>query len=412
MMLSIEEEKQRMEEIYKLSTILIENKENSLKELLEAACKILKADLGLICLKKGKNFLVENYFCISPINIDKDKLYSIEKTFCNETLSQNKLLAIPDTTNYTDFDTNGFIKIKSYIGIPINSENKEIGTINFASEKVKKNGFSQREIDLMKYLNQWISHHLNRKFYKESLSNNNLELERKNQALEEIMQENKQLMQILVHDLKSPLSNIKMLSYLFNDFARDPESEELLSIFNKSLDYVFHLIEQMETLNNVENSSLKNYIEEFDLDQFIQDIIKDFYSSAQVKGININYAFSGKKKNIKTDMNFLKRVLHNLISNALKFSPFNRQIFVVLSQKSNYFEITIRDEGPGIEKDEQDKLFEKFTKLNNRPTNAESSSGLGLFIVKELLNNLKGEIKVETELGKGSSFVVKLPLTV
>ena len=108
-------------------------------------------------------------------------------------------------------------------------------------------------------------------------------------------------------------------------------------------------------------------------------------------------------------MNFLKRVLYNLISNAIKFSPFEKQIVVSVLDHQNNYEISVKDEGPGISKEDQEKLFNKFNKLKNKPTNNESSSGLGLYIVKKLLKNLHGKISVESDLGSGTTFNLTIP---
>ena len=226
------------------------------------------------------------------------------------------------------------------------------------------------------------------------------------------MQEKNQLTQILVHDLKSPLSNIKMLSFLFQDFVKDKESEELLNIFNNSLQDVFHLINQMETLNNMENFELNNYIEEFDLHEFLEENLKNFNNTAEEKEIKIHYKFEGKASIIKTDQNFLKRILHNLLSNAIKFSAFKKNIFISLKEINNEFIIAVKDEGPGINEEEKVKLFDRFSILSNKPTNNESSSGLGLFIVKELVKSLDGEIEVKSVLQEGSTFSVILPKTI
>jgi signal transduction histidine kinase len=108
----------------------------------------------------------------------------------------------------------------------------------------------------------------------------------------------------------------------------------------------------------------------------------------------------------------LKRVLHNVISNAIKFSPFNKNVFIAIEAGKQEFLIKIKDEGPGISEDDQKKLFDKFNKLKNKPTNSESSSGLGLFIVKELLKNLKGTIDVKSELEVGTVFTITLPKSI
>nr|WP_294897496.1 GAF domain-containing sensor histidine kinase [uncultured Pedobacter sp.] len=411
---NIVNEVEHIDDIYKLTSILLENKEDSLEQLLEAACKIFKADLGVICLLKDDKYIVTSVHSKLPYEVDISTIPSLDETFCYHAIKEDRILELPDIANsaYKHLMCCDVLKVKSYIGIPIKFDNEDVGTINFSSRAVRSDGYSKNEIDLLVYLNQWVSHHLNRNYYKESLRNKNAELEAKNKALEVLMEENNQLIQILVHDLKSPLSNIKMLSYLFQDFAQDADSEELIAIFNKSLDYVFHLIEQMETLNNMETFSTNNYFEEFDLDQFVAANVKDFAKIAEAKSIKLNYNFSGGKSVIKTDMNFLKRVLYNLISNALKFSPFEKQIFVNLNHTDSHFVISVKDEGPGIGDGELSQLFQKFVRLNNRPTNSESSSGLGLFIVKELLKKIGGEITVESKLGEGSNFIVKLPFSI
>ncbi len=402
---------QRLDDIYKLTSILLDNKEDSLEQLLKSVCKIFDAELGMICLLKDEEYSIRNIYSELPYEFDLKSITCKEDTCCFQTVKEGKILELPDITNseYKDLPFFDVLKVKSYIGIPLKFDNKDIGAISFSSREIRLNGYCKEEVDLLNYLNQWVSQHLNRVYYKESLRENNTELEEKNKALEVLIKENSQLTQILVHDLKSPLSNIKMLSYLFQDFARDPDSEELISIFNKSLDYVFHLIDQMETLNNMETFSTENYLEEFDLDEFVQANLKDFNTAAEAKSIKLNYNFKGGKSVIKTDMNFLKRIIYNLISNALKFSPFEKQIFVNLDHNDTHFLISFKDEGPGIADDELHKLFQKFVKLNNKPTNSESSSGLGLFIVKELSKKIKGDISVESVFGQGSTFTVKLP---
>ncbi len=408
---NITEDIEPLNDIYALTSILLENKEDSLEQLLKAACKIFNAELGIICLIKDGEYRVQGMYSELPYEIDFTSVKNIKDTFCYFAIESGSVLALPDIANsdYRDLACCAVLKVNSYLAIPIKLHNEDVGTINFSSREVRANGYSDKEVGLLNYINQWTSKHLDGNYYKETLKSKNAELEAKNETLSALMEENKQLMQILVHDLKSPLSNIKMLSYLFQDFARDKDSEELLTIFNKSLDFVFHLIEQMETLNNMENNSANNYLEDFDLDQFVDTNVKDFNSVAESKSIKLNYQFNGNNKVIRTDMNFLKRVLYNLISNALKFSQFNKQIFVTVDSKEEKFIISIKDEGPGIGKGELSQLFQKFVKLNNRPTNSESSSGLGLFIVKELLKKISGEITVDSTLGEGSTFRVVLP---
>ena len=406
------EDKKRMDKIFKITSILSKNEENTLPEILKVSCSLLGMQTGMIGkIKNDDYFFYEFYSAIEGENL-KGVTLNIKDTFCDLAIRQNEVIFIDDAslTTYKSHPCFNTFKVKSYIGVPIKFNEQETGTLSFSSCDAKSPGFTQADSDFIQYLGQWVNNYFDKLFYQESINKKNQEFAINNENLQKIMQEKNQLTQILVHDLKSPLSNIQMLSFLFQDFVKDKESEELLNIFNKSLQDVFHLIDQMETLNSVENVSLNTYIEEFDLNIFLVETLKNFQKTADFKHINIIYTLNTAVTSIKTDQNFLKRILHNLISNAIKFSPFQKNIYINLSLKDEAFLISIKDEGPGISPAEQTKLFDRFSILSNKPTNNESSSGLGLFIVKELLKNIKGDVNVKSALNEGSTFTIKLPL--
>jgi signal transduction histidine kinase len=414
---------ERLNEIYKITSILLndDHDENRLKNILELACSMLNLDTGIVCSVKDNEYQILEIYQKDNDNFDKNNKLRLDEAFCVETIKENQILAIHNIPDSKYKNHTSYLKyqVASYIGIPIKFNEKDLGTINFSSTTAKENPFTVEDQDLVTYLGQWVNHFLDRTFYKQSLNNKNLQLEKLNQQLEhnntrlqEIMGDKNELMQILVHDLKSPLSNIKMLSYLFEEFSESEEHKDLLGIFDNSLTFIIHLIEQMETLNSVENFPLNNYLEDFNLKNFIEEIIKNFDSTAEAKNIKIILKYQCETTNIATDMNFLKRVLYNLISNAIKFSSFEKQIIISVIDHQNNYEISVKDEGPGIPKEDQEKLFNKFNKLKNKPTNNESSSGLGLYIVKKLLKNLRGEIKVESELGNGTTFILTIPNTI
>ena len=415
------DESKRIDEIFKITSIFSKNTDNTLYEILKVACTSLGTDVGCISNIKDDTFVIyELYSSDDSINL-KGELLDLTNTFCDITLKENTVFIInnANTSEYKNHPCFKMFAMNSYIGIPIKFNDQEIGTLSFASKIPKIPLFSEADKDLVQYLGQCVSNFLDKLYYKHNIAVKNHQLEdinkelaTNNENLQKIMQEKNQLTQILVHDLKSPLSNIKMLSFLFQDFVKDKESEELLSIFNNSLQDVFHLITQMETLNNMENFELNNYIEEFDLHEFLEENLKNFFKTAAVKGIKIHYNFDGNLSIIKTDQNFLKRILHNLLSNAIKFSPFKKNIYISLKEINDEFMIAVKDEGPGIKDEEKVKLFDRFSMLSNKPTNNESSSGLGLFIVKELVKSLDGKIEVKSLFQEGSTFSVILPKTI
>ena len=108
------------------------------------------------------------------------------------------------------------------------------------------------------------------------------------------------------------------------------------------------------------------------------------------------------------DKSYVTRVIDNLLSNALKFSDPGLSIFVTLRDLGNRIEIAVRDQGIGISSDDQAKLFQKYQRLSARPTAGESSTGLGLYIVKTIVDEMQGELQCESEEGKGTCFTVRL----
>ena len=108
----------------------------------------------------------------------------------------------------------------------------------------------------------------------------------------------------------------------------------------------------------------------------------------------------------------LERIVRNLVSNAVKYSPRGKNIWVKVYRVENHVRAEIRDEGPGISVEDQKRLFGKFARLTARPTGGEHSTGLGLAIVKRLVGSMKGEVWCESRPGEGAAFIVELPVAV
>ena len=111
---------------------------------------------------------------------------------------------------------------------------------------------------------------------------------------------------------------------------------------------------------------------------------------------------------INADKNLLVNVWNNLISNAIKFSPENSTIFLTLSEENEHAKISIKDEGCGIPKDDIHYIFDKFFQVDK--SHKSNGNGLGLTLVKDIIDLVKGEIKVESEVNKGTTFTIYLPI--
>jgi signal transduction histidine kinase len=150
---------------------------------------------------------------------------------------------------------------------------------------------------------------------------------------------------------------------------------------------------------------------QLDISKLVESIISSNIRLAQNKFQNL--LFDSRIKEgvfVFADKVRLIDAIDNLISNAIKYTPKGGSILVTLELTNNRIRLKVNDEGPGIKKEEQGKLFGKFQRLSARPTGGESSTGLGLYITKQVIELHDGRIWVESEYGKGSSFAIELPL--
>lgn len=234
------------------------------------------------------------------------------------------------------------------------------------------------------------------------------EIESKNQDLLRLNQEKNEFLGIAAHDLKNPLSGILGLAEIMSLSAENisaPEITEYAGMIESSARQMFDLITNLLDVNKIESGKFDLTLTAFDLQSLLRKIIKTYQERANNKHIQLH--FSGNATQLYSDQNITQQVLDNLISNAIKYSPTEKNVYICLKTQANKVRCEIRDEGPGLSKADQEKLFGKFTRLSTKPTGGEHSTGLGLFIVKKLVTALQGEVWCESELGQGATFIVE-----
>jgi signal transduction histidine kinase len=240
----------------------------------------------------------------------------------------------------------------------------------------------------------------------EQLTLRNEFLIRQNQQLKELNQEKDGLIGIVAHDLRTPLNQSKGFAELLKHSKLDADQLALVKMITRVNDDGLHLIQDLLQINALDHESLQ--LTSVLLDHFIHNSVeKTFKPLAEKKGIALHIAVE-EELTIRTDPAYLKRILENLVSNALKFSFAGSSVFLRILSSNESIYISVEDQGPGISEDDQKKMFRRFQKLSARPTSGETSTGLGLSIVKGLVEKLRGELKVKSELGKGTSFIIKL----
>jgi len=236
------------------------------------------------------------------------------------------------------------------------------------------------------------------------------ELTAQNQKQEQLNHEKKQLIMLVGHDLKGPFNRIFALTQLLEMTGTftDEQKEyinKMYSIVGDGLNMVRNIVD----VRKIEEKGLDPYPEKLNLPAVVLPIVKQYNVLADKKNIKINYK-TPEKIEMVSDKNYISRVIENLLSNALKFSEPEKSVSVSISNNDTHVEISVADQGPGLSEEDLKNLYQKFRKLTPRPTGGESSQGLGLSIVKTLSNCMGGDVECKSEVGVGSTFVVKLPV--
>jgi signal transduction histidine kinase len=234
-----------------------------------------------------------------------------------------------------------------------------------------------------------------------------------NQELVALNQEKNEFLGIAAHDLKNPLSAIQSLANLMrmaiNDFPQE-KIVEFATMIENSAQRLFALIQNLLDVNAIESGNNNMSLATYDILPFFQTVVHNYIKPAEDKNIEIKFIFLEELHPILADENAIFQVLDNLVSNAIKYSPHNKSVYFTLSKINNKVRCEIKDEGPGLNEKDLSKLFGKFARLTPRPTGDEHSTGLGLFIVKKLVEVMQGKVWCESVLGKGTTFIAEFPL--
>ncbi|MDM8547044.1 HAMP domain-containing sensor histidine kinase [Candidatus Venteria ishoeyi] len=246
----------------------------------------------------------------------------------------------------------------------------------------------------------------------QKLEQNHAELNTLNQQLVQLNQDKNEFLGIAAHDLKNPLSAIKGLAEEIEEAYDDMSREEVVEYAGKITEAsqkMFGLITNLLDVNAIESGNMQLNLETADILPVVQERAEHYAQRAKAKGIKVQFSADEAHYSTLIDVNSTHQVLDNLVSNAVKYSPHNKQIEVKLCHHQEKVRCEIHDQGPGLSLEDQQKLFGKFSRLSAKPTGGEHSTGLGLFIVKKLVETMHGQVWCESESGKGANFIIEFP---
>lgn len=214
------------------------------------------------------------------------------------------------------------------------------------------------------------------------------------------------------HEFKSPLTSIRqMAEMLVNERVPSPERQQkyFTSILKQS-ERLSHLIENILDFSRMEEGKRIFHFEKADITQVVRDIVESIRNQTAAQGFSIDLVIPEPLPDIVFDREAIDQVMNNLIDNAIKYSGDSRNVVIQVQSKGNNMIISVRDYGIGIRKEDQDKVFSRFYRAGEELTQTVKGSGVGLTIVRQIVEAHGGTIDLESEVGKGSVFIVRLPL--
>jgi signal transduction histidine kinase len=288
--------------------------------------------------------------------------------------------------------------------------------IYFGGEKYLLNSNRMQILDLL------LSTYYNAINKNKELEEKNLELKKlhkeaniRNIQLKKLNDEKNQFLGIAAHDLRSPLATLSgFLSIIIDALPKDSieEQDQIFSAMDKMLDYMLSLINDVLDFSKIEAGTLHLVKEDFNLIELMDNIIELSNILGSKKNIHISSTYSKDEIRVTADRNKIRQVMDNIISNAIKFSEKNTEVFVNIIESNNEIEIVVKDNGKGIPENEMDKMFKPFTRTSVESTDGEKSTGLGLATVKKIVETHNGKIWVNSTVGQGTDIHFTLPHTI
>jgi signal transduction histidine kinase len=239
-----------------------------------------------------------------------------------------------------------------------------------------------------------------------------VEVQMHNSQLQAISEDRLMLLGILSHDLKNPLTAIQGLAEAMTSTELSAEEyQEYAAVILDSSYRMNNLVRGFLDLSRIESGSIRLESIRFDIADTVLALVEQYQHIAAQKRIGICIERAEETDySVIADESSSQQVIENILSNAIKYSPLGKNIFVRIALRDTVVRVEVQDEGPGISSEDMQKLFGKFARLSARPTGGEHSTGLGLSIVKRMVEAMNGRVWCESELGKGATFIVELPV--
>jgi signal transduction histidine kinase len=239
-----------------------------------------------------------------------------------------------------------------------------------------------------------------------------LERKKAERKIKEAVEAKSEFLSIVSHELRTPLTAMKESVAIVLDGMTgeiNDEQRSCLDIARRNIDRLSRLINDVLDVQKLEAGKMKFDMKVSDINEVAEHVYKTMASPAKEKGIDLILELDGKLPKVEFDMDRIAQVLTNLVNNAFKFTE-KGSVKIKTGKEENAIQVSVSDSGCGIKQEDMPKLFRKFEQLADSGERKTGGTGLGLAICKEIIEEHKGDIWVESEMDKGSTFRFVLPI--
>lgn len=397
-------------------TILIDDIAHQLLQKIISEMRITRG--AFVLTDAGKIFVSETQgYSQEPTFSEKDifSIQALDKNLVFEDIEEGPAKELMRKLNVT-------------VVLPLKTQVDHVGVL-LLGEKASGEIFSQKDINVLEIFSPEAAISFEnaksvekiRRFnitLKEQVERATHDLKEANVQLKELDKLKDEFLSVASHDLRTPMTAIKGYLWMaINGRAGEIKNEQLkryLDISYTSAERMITLINDLLNVSRIKAGRMQMVFESLEIKPIMDQIFAEIMSKASEKNIDLKYIEAAKFPHVIVDKQRLPEIMQNLIGNAIKFTPEKGKITVgaKLAKEPGFVEISVTDTGVGLSKEDQGKLFEKYGRVEHSYTAAKTTggTGLGLYITKNYVEMHGGKIRIESEVGKGTSFIFTLKI--
>lgn len=394
--------------IYQITNDFNRGFDYQIQELLKLGLERFNLDIAILSHINGDEYTVMH--CVTPDQVEMapGDCFEYGITYCNITCTANEPLAIENVgkhDKYANHPAYEAFQLESYIGVPIRVQGRLYGTLNFTSPTPYPRHFNEIDIDALKLMASWVE----------------VELVRQEQEakLKKANQYKTDFLSNMSHEIRTPMNGIVGALKLLSDTELNDKQQRLIKLAATSSTTLADILNDILDISKIEAGKIELSESPFELDELINEVV----NTQALKLTNPKLTLTTEMDQLPY-LHFLgdglriKQVLNNLLSNALKFTTEGSVTVrateisseIINNRKICCLRFEVSDTGIGLTPEQTKKLFGRFNQADQSTTRKYGGTGLGLAISKSLIELMGGQIGVNSEYGKGSTFWFTLPI--